>query len=235
MKRNILLVEGSSDKWFFISLLEKTGLNVDVFPPKDPEIQEKSKGNGADGALSALEKHLSYVKNGQIDNLGIVVDADFIENKLGYTHRHKQVSDILSKEGFFVIEKNTTDKGDTFQHTDAPSIKIGLWIMPDHSSQGMIENLLIDSINGGLRKELLEKNIDNAIESLEKTEEFKKQSIIFNSTHLAKVRFNTWLTWQKKPENCRFLTPACALKEGWLNPDHDNIKALTSWLTRVFQ
>jgi hypothetical protein len=31
------------------------------------------------------------------------------------------------------------------------------------------------------------------------------------------------------------LSPACALKEGWLNPDHDNIKALSAWLTRVFQ
>jgi hypothetical protein len=235
MTRNILLVEGSGDKWFFISLLEKIGVKVDVFPPKDPEIQEKSKGNGADGALAALEKHLGYIKNGQIDNLGIVVDADFIENKLGYVHRHKQVSDILSKEGFFATQTNSLNKGDIFQRTDAPSIKIGLWIMPDHSSPGMIENLLLDSINTGLRKELLEKNINDAIKSLDEMEEFKKQSITFNPTHIAKVRFNTWLTWQRKPENCRFLTPACALKEGWLNPDNDNIKALTTWLTRVFQ
>lgn len=229
MTRSILLVEGTTDKYFFELLLEKAGLaNVEVFPPKE----SGTRGRGVAALVKeGIPKQIEEIKRGSVSKLGIVVDADSEDDDAGFNNRYQVISDLL-KNDFTLVSAQNNEKGSLFRREDAPEICIGLWIMPDCQEQGMLEDFLLPCITESDRTQLLEL-ADSSIQEVTKCATF--DNIRFNPKHLSKVRFSTWLTWQQKPRSCRQLSPACALKEGWLNPDHDNIKALTAWLTRVFK
>lgn len=229
MARSVLLVEGTTDKYFFELLLEKAGLShVEVFPPK--EVGTRGRGVAA-LMKEGIPRQLEEIKRGSITKLGIVVDADSEDDDAGFTNRHQVISNLL-KHDFSLVPTQDKEKGSIFQRDDAPELCIGLWIMPDCQEEGMLEDYLLPCITEPERVELLAL-ADASIQEITKRTAF--ENIRFNEKHLSKVRFSTWLIWQQKPRSCRQLSPACALKEGWLNPDHDNIKALTTWLTRVFQ
>lgn len=229
MTRSVLLVEGTTDKYFFELLLEKTGLtHVEVFPPKE----SGTRGRGINALIKeGIPRQMEEIKRGSVIKLGIVVDADSEDDNAGFANRNQTISTLLESD-FNLVATPQEFKGSIFQRDDAPEISIGLWIMPDCQEQGMLEDCLLPCITDPNRTELLAL-ADASI--LEVTQRKTFENIRFNEKHLSKVRFATWLTWQQKPRGCRQLSPACALKEGWINPDHDNIKALTAWLTRVFQ
>ncbi|MBU0654594.1 MAG: hypothetical protein KJ914_05600 [Gammaproteobacteria bacterium] len=229
MTRSVLLVEGTTDKYFFELLLEKAGLtHVEVFPPKE----SGTRGRGINALVKeGIPKQLEEIKRGSVMKLGIVVDADSEDDDAGFANRHQAISALLESDFTLVVAQQEV-KGSIFQRDDAPEIRIGLWIMPDCQEQGMLEDCLLPCIADPERTELLALT-DASIHEVTQRKIF--ENIRFNEKHLSKVRFTTWLTWQQKPRSCRQLSPACALKEGWLNPDHPNITAITHWLQKVFQ
>lgn len=234
---NNLLVEGATDKDFFTTLLSNETNNI-VYT------------NGFNNLTIALPNILEKVTVKDTEEqkkLAIIIDADYCReqqgNSHGYQSRRTEITNILDKKDY-IITPNILMKnqGEIFKNKDSKIASVGLWIMPDHFSNGMIEDFWLSSIADGIRKNLLTAHVDESIDAICADEKFKKENILFSQTHLAKIRFETWLNWQRKPstnnkehECYHRLTSACALKEGWLNPEHDNIKALTSWLTRVFQ
>lgn len=225
MSRRVLLVEGTTDKYFFEVLLQQNGLNrVEVFPPKD----SGARGDGVNNLLAtAIPKHLQEIERGAIERLGIVADADN-----NFQQRYQDIVDQLQIFGFTPTNNTQNNKGFIFQRDDAPTLRIGVWIMPDCANTGALEKLLLDTIEDSERLALLQQAQAN-IEQVKNDTQF--ENIRFNDTHQSKVELHTWLTWQRKPNNCRTLTPACALKENWLNNNHANITALSAWLQTVFQ
>lgn len=236
MTRGVLMVEGPTDERFF-EVLTAPITGIEIFPPK------KSGGtaNGIDALLGNSEKEgairlqLNRIKQGAISRLGIIIDADSESSTFagGFNNRYRTVADILSTEGFTDIS-DSNEKGFIFKRDDANDIFIGLWIMPDCQNPGIFEDLLLECIN---HKKTEHHEIfgvsQNSVNSIKNSPHLSV--VRFRDAHESKVRFSTWLQWLRQPNHCYSLSPACALKEGWLNPDHDNIKALTSWLTRVFQ
>ena len=241
-----LLVEGSGDQAFFRALLKSMGYDhVEVYPPKSVG----AKSDGINNLITILPEQLDQIRDDINNKLGIVFDADYSgnekNNNFGYDARRKTITDIfIEKEYIVTNNKNESKlKGEIFAHSDGLS-PIGIWIMPDHFSDGMIEDFWLSSIADGIRKNLLTAHVDESIAAICTDEQLKEKNILFFQKHLAKVRFDTWLRWQKKPsvnkknkahECYRSLTPACALKEGWFKPDHDNIVAIKKWLENVFQ
>lgn len=223
MSRQVLLVEGATDKYFFEVLLQQNGLDrVEIFPPKDGG----ARSDGVNNLLTtAIPKHIKEIERGAIERLGIIADADN-----DFPQRYQEI--ISQLQDFTLINGTQNDKGFIFKRDDAPNLVIGVWIMPNCADIGALENFLLDTIQDTKRLALLQQAQAN-IEQVKNDDQFK--DIRFNDTHQPKVQLNTWLTWQRKPNNCRQLTPACALKENWLNPEHDNIQALIAWLQKVFQ
>lgn len=230
MPNNLILVEGADDKWFFIALLQKNQLISNIYPPAESDCGID--GNGIDNLLDSLPILLKQLSTKQLDKLAIVVDADNTANNFGLESRRNQIKAIIEPFGYHVPDqKPERHQGEIFNHTKRFP-PIGLWIMPDHYNNGMLEDFLLPCIEQSERKEILD-IVESSITDLKNRDSLTP--IRFSDTHESKVKLSTWLDWQKKPNNCRMLSSACALKEGWLNPDHDNIKALTAWLTRVFQ
>lgn len=230
MPNNLILVEGADDKWFFTALLKRTQLTANIYPPAESECGVD--GNGIDNLLDSLPILLKQLSTQQLDRLAIVIDADSTANNFGFDARREKIKSIIEASGYQIPDQKPGQyQGELFEHSRGFP-PIGLWIMPNHQHDGMLEDFLLPCIEHTERKEILD-IVDSSIADLKSRESLTP--IRFSDTHESKVRLSTWLDWQKKPNNCRMLSPACALKQNWLNPDHDNIKALTNWLTRVFQ
>lgn len=230
MLNNLILVEGADDKWFFTALLEKIQLTSNIYPPAESDCGID--GNGIDNLLDSIPILLKRLSTKQLDRLAIIIDADTSANNFGFDARRNQIKSIIEPFGYYIPDQKPEQyQGELFSHSRGFS-PIGLWIMPDHRSDGMLEDFLLPCIEHLERKEVLDIVGDSLAEI--KSREMLT-AIRFSDTHESKVTISTWLGWQKKPNNCRQLSPACALKEGWLNPDHPNITALTHWLQKVFQ
>ena len=231
MNKDTLLVEGKSDQLFFKFLIANhkklEEKEIEISPPKPLG----SDGDGVDGIIDMLPNLLKFKAFG--GSLGIVLDADY-EPK-GFNKRRDKIIEIIKEEGYDVSIPLQSEpwKGDIFPHPELSPV--GLWIMPNHQIDGMFETLMLDTIPDGIRSQLLAR-LKMELENILSIDEFRE--IRLKASHKDKTLLNTWLYWQKQPSTCKSDDVSiieCALKEGWLNPEHDNIKALTSWLTRVFQ
>ncbi|MBJ6610460.1 MAG: hypothetical protein JG718_08900 [Candidatus Thiothrix moscowensis] len=230
MANNLILVEGADDKWFFTVLLEKIQLTANIYPPAESDCGIE--GNGIDNLLDSIPVLLKQLSTKQLDRLAIIIDADTSTNNFGFEARRNQIKSIIEPFGYHIPEQKPEQyQGELFSHSRgfAP---VGLWIMPNHCSDGMLEDFILPCIEHLGRKEVLD-IVGDSLADIKSRETLT--AIRFSDAHESKVRLSTWLDWQKKPNNCRQLSPACALKEGWLKPEHANIKALTHWLQQVFQ
>lgn len=230
MNKDTLLVEGKSDQLLFKYLLAHLPNfeNIEISPPKPLG----SSSDGVDGILERLPNLLKFKEFG--GNLGIVLDADYTPTK-GFTKRREEVIKIIADFGYKVSNTCLSQQwqGEIFPHDDLSPI--GLWIMPDHQSDGMLEGLLLDTIPDGARSQLLE-HINDELTSISALDQFN--DIRFKDVHKNKTLLNTWLYWQKQPPDCKSDDVSiieCALSQQWLNPDHRNIQSLTNWLQQVFQ
>ncbi len=234
-KKNQLFVEGRNDQRIFEKLLHDTDINnvVDVLPPSQGEKDNKI-GDGVNNLIKILPVMIKSLEAG--NRLAIVVDADYfdeISNKKGsFLKRREEICEIISRNGYIVPEYSPSSKmkGEIFPHKDNEIPPIGLWIMPNHCDDGMMEDLIFDCINpeNGAAK-ILSKHIEPAIDKLLSDAEIS--SYFFNKEkHLNKVKLETWVFWQngEKSMGGKFG------KKGLFNMEHENIKNLKDWLKRVF-
>ena len=144
MEPYVLLVEGNDDQDFFKAYCELIGKsNVEVIPPKTLDI---SSGDGWSNLVKNLPVLLGQIKAGDVEKFGIVLDADYPpNNKGGFSNRFQLVTDKLAEFGYIIPKKPSHKTGDIFTHSDGlPSI--GLWIMPDHQGDGMLEDFVVGMV-----------------------------------------------------------------------------------------
>lgn len=219
MARYKLLVEGSDDQDFFAAYCKLLGLsNVEVFPPR---TLDSSTGDGCSNLIKNLPILLGQIKAGDVDKLGIILDADYSpDNNGGFIKRFDLVTDELTKFGYMNPKNPNFKMGDIFSHPDGlPAI--GLWVMPDHQSDGMLEGFVEGMISDETQVSLL-KHADQSINSLPQT--------LFNQAlHLVKARISTWRSWQKRP--------GCSLQKILRDGILDRSKAANfeNWLMKVFK
>lgn len=214
-----LLVEGEGDQEFFQSYCELLYIGgVDVFPPKDIN---PSTGNGWPNLVKNLPLLLKEIKAGAIDRLGIILDADYPpDNNGGFDKRFQLVTTQLSQFGYNIPQNPNKKSGEVFTHPDGlPSV--GLWIMPDHQSDGMLEGFVENMVSDVTQISLL-KYAEQSINNLPTT--------LFNKTlHLTKAKVSTWRAWQKRPG----VPLNKALQDGIL--DRSKSVNFENWLKQVFQ
>lgn len=205
-----LLVEGNEDKWMVIALRERQGLleNFDVI---DCHCVEKAK--------KEFQVRLKSTNNTR--KIGIIIDADThpqdrwqsLRNILVRSRKYDPVliPERIPKSGFIIKPQNEED------------ITIGIWIMPDNSTQGMLEDFVCEMTPEG---DLLLTKVDETLNEIEESQIAK-----YKKVHKAKARLHTWLAWQEEPG-----TPiGTAIKKKYVTTETPNCKEFTNWLKNLFQ
>ena len=214
-----LLVEGEGDQEFFQSYCELLHIGeVDVFPPRSVN---PATGNGWSNLVNNLPILLSQIKAGDIDKLGIVLDADYPpDNSGGFSKRRQLVTDELTKIGYRIPAYSTKNRGEIFAHPDGlPSV--GLWIMPNHQHDGMLEGFIENMISDASQISLL-RHAEQSIGKLPTTLFDKK-------LHQTKAKVFTWRAWQRRPG----MPLNKALQDGIL--DRSKSVDFENWLKQVFK
>jgi len=171
--RSKLLVEGNNDKHVLWALCAKHQL------PKNFEIIDLM------GKNRLLESIGVYLKEG-LEVLGIVLDAD--EN---LQQSWDSIRSRFVKEGYSNIPKQPEKGGYIGVFNDKLTSKIGIWIMPDNTATGKLEEFLELLIPFG---DALKFEANKVLDNIE-----SKSLQCYAPKDRPKAFMHTWLAWQKNP------------------------------------
>ena len=215
--KNILLVEGEADRGFFeaICLLLSVPADVRVATPKDTGGTYNTK----EGVLSHLTKVLlPQLQDGQLERIGMVVDADRALHGSGFATTLQRFAGALAQGGYRL--NPAAASGLVFTHQDGLA-DLGLWIMPNNADEGMLEDWI---------KQCLHTDETGLYQHGEASIDAIPGGPKFQPWNRTKAEVATWLAWQKKPEHGLYN----AAQPDLLNTDAALFKDLQTWLTHVF-
>ncbi len=200
-----LLVEGKDDMHVVFALVKKFSLteNFDIIDC-----------NGIENLFDKLEARLKILDKDKVKTIGVLIDAD--ENLIS---RINSINNILERYSFNPIPKKLLKEGYIGKLNSIT--KLGVWIMPNNETKGMLEDFL---------KLLVPKNdkllplAEQTLSSIE-TQNLRRYSI----THKPKALIHTWLSWQDEPG--KPLGQSITAK--YLS-NTENAKPFVNWLTRLF-
>ena len=216
--KNILLVEGDSDRQLLESLCETWRIpvrQVKVCTPRDAGHRKNSK----QAVWAVLPLHLAQLADGTLERLALVVDADSPPNG-GVDTTLSQLKPLLSAHGYQWVADETT-RGLRFTHADGLP-DVGVWIMPNNASPGMAEDWLKACVHPN--ESDLMRHVQQAIATLPGGPKFKP-------LHQSKAEIATWLAWQAKPGHGLYYA---VQTEGLLDDKAELAVALQDWLVRIF-
>ena len=199
----LLLVEGVDDKhvvWAFLQGHE--------FEPHFVVVDE--------GGYETLMKRLRVrLKPGtDLERLGIIVDAD-----ADLASRWASVKLVLEKAGYSGLPARPDRAGTVVPHEFLP--RLGIWIMPDNTLPGMLEDFLAMLVPPG------DTLLDRAKLSLSQIPAGERR---FADQHYCKALIHTWLAWQDDPG-----TPlGQAITKRYFETENAPATEFLGWLTRLF-
>lgn len=234
MENAVLLVEGRCDVVFLENLcrvLDIQGVSIKI--PGDCDL-ENIRGGGVSKipkVLPELLELLHDIEDGQIKKLAVVADADHTGISGGFSERWKQLTDPIKEEAGYIISSppDHAYEGSLFEHPDGLP-KVGLWIMPDHKNDGMLEDLVKQTVCDGQQPDLLNK-AEKCLQELP-VKLFEPQG---QSHRRAKATVYTWLAWQEKPgQNLISTIDIEKPEQNLINLQSNEIMGFKNWLNRVF-
>jgi hypothetical protein len=136
-----------------------------------------------DGVDDIIARFTTESKASDLESIAVVVDAD---DDVG--SRWSKLSSLLSRMGCGGVPKEISREGVVSHIPDGP--KVGIWIMPDNRSTGMVEDFAIRLIPAN----------DPVLPLVDKFLEGIPDAIRpFSLKHKAKARIYTWLAVRKVP------------------------------------
>lgn len=214
-----LLVEGEADRAFFEACCRVAGLEgvVQVGPPTD----FSGTGDGKANALHILPRMIESMNDGTVTHLAIIIDADFEQtNGLGFGRTWQKAADIFRDAGYNVgSHPKPQPSGFVFSHPDGLP-DVGLWIMPDNSSDGFLADFVKAAIID--EEKTLFNLAGNSVQGL--------QTPKFKQIHLTKAEVATWMAWQETPGQ-RLVG---AVGNELISFQSGLAKQLIDWLKRVY-
>jgi hypothetical protein len=197
-----LLVEGNDDQHVVWALCEKHKIpqNFDVID--------------CEGIDNLVERLSVTGKLPETKAVGIIVDAD--TDLQGRWDSLKVILRIMNP----CIPEDLPEKGLIAEYDTR---KVGVWIMPDNNTKGMLEDFISFLVPKG---DGLLPVVDNTLNDMEKRK-LNKYSLI----HKSKARIHTWLAWQEDPG-----TPmGLSITKRYLSADSDTCRHFVDWLTELFE
>ena len=218
MMNKILVVEGQTDIDFFAALLNKEGIDqVKIKPPREYDFS-KDTVTHFPALINLTTKQLHA---GQIQNLGIIADADYVSGG-GFDERWTVLTRPLAACGYRIPNPpKRRYLGTMFGHPDGLP-PVGLWIMPDHKSNGMLEDFIESIIKHSPEQDALVEYAKHCIKHLPHR--------LFSSYQETKSTIYSWLAWQKRPG----LTLDVTINADLVDGDSHQMQGFKDWLHKVF-
>lgn len=201
-KLNYLLVEGPDDAQAFFHLLRYYGLHTQV------TIQKKE---GVDNLLESLEVEL---KRRAETRLGIVVDAD-----IDIDNRWQALRYRLTEAGYIAVPLHPTPGGTILKQEGRPVV--GLWLMPDNTIPGMLEDFMGLLIPVGDALWPMAQDVVLQVVAKERR---------FPPTQAMKANIHTWLAWQEEPGK----PMGQAITKRYVDANALHAQQLIMWIRRLF-
>ena len=217
--KNVLLVEGESDRGFFEDLCKLWGVSVQPIAVRTPRDAGHAKDT-KQAAFDVLEKtYLPQLADGQIERLAIAVDTDQHANGGGFARTRDQLTQRLTLAGYH-LRAGSGAGGFLFGHSDGLN-DLGAWLMPNNADDGMLEDWIQLNLHPG--EAALMQHAKNSIDQIPGGPKFKP-------LRRSKAEVATWLAWQSEPDHGLWQAAKPDLLEDAAPP----LQALKTWLMRVF-
>lgn len=208
---NKLLVEGKDDLYAIAELMSAH------VPWGDPPAERPVEIINCEGVEKLLAPHRIplELKSAGTQALGIVVDADD-----DFEGRWTRIRECC-KEAFPKIPAALPPEGLVVDN--ARGQRLGVWIMPDNSSHGMLETFLVHLVPHGQDK--------TWAYAQHAAKEATKRGAAYVPKHRDKAMIHTWLAWQEPPGR-PFGT---ALTAKILDPKSNHASAFVQWFRTLYR
>ena len=184
--------------------------------PKFEVHEDDPHGRAIHGVDQLIGRIPLLLRDKGVDRIGFVVDADdAVATRWNAIHR------ALIAAGYSSTPLVADADGTIIEQPLQP--RVGVWIMPDNRSSGVIENF----IEAMIRPDdilLPQANccVDEAI--------LIERRIPDGPHHRQKAVIHTWLAWQKKSGQPQ----GVAIREGYVDATSDPAQRYIAWLVRLF-
>lgn len=206
-----LLVEGEEDKRVIPYLMEANGI---AWGERRSEWVVEIKGcNGFESMVQEGVIEIELKESG-LKVLGIIADANENAKQRWSSLRNRclgsfpELPDDVPAEG--LIQENES------------GLKLGIWLMPDNRSHGMMETFLTYLVP------------DDSNPVLKYAESARDEAQVLGApwkdVHADKAKIHTWLAWQEKPGRPLHN----AVMEGLLDPCSPHAGAFVKWFRSLF-
>lgn len=209
---NRVLVEGADDKRLLPELIERLGIQWG-----ESESDWIAEVKDMEGVSNLLAEGVieAECKASGIKRLGIIVDAD-----LDADTRWKEIWNRLSVS----VPDCPKDLPSIGLVHQGERLRVGVWVMPDNLSRGMLETFMLYLI-GNDDSQLFGHANDSA----------KRAATEFNAkykeTHFDKAAMHTWLAWQDPPGRQTHQ----AVKERIFQADTAQTRVFVDWFIKLFE
>ena len=201
--KRLVMVEGPDDQGVVVSFLNH-GL-------ADREILVIAEG----GYESLSNTRDALLVPGIVQNIiGVVVDAD-----QDVKARWASLRDRLVKAGYTGVSQDPDPQGSIVEALDLP--KLGVWLMPDNSSGGMIEDFMTFLIPPD---DPLFEHARTVVANLPATPRR------FPANRATKALIHTWLAWQEEPGK----PMGQAITKKFFVARGPHFDSFLSWMKRLF-
>ncbi len=197
-----LLVEGKDDQHVIWSLCNKF------------KIKESFDIIDCDGVDNLKEQLPVRFKQSDVKTIGVIFDADS-----DLISRWVSFKSIINSIGFRAPDEFPSDG---LIITNDNGYKLGVWIMPNNNTNGMLEDFITFLVP---KKDKLLPIVDSTLSYLE------ENSINnYSLSHKSKAKIHTWLSWQEEPG-----TPlGLSITKRYLTTDDSICMMFVSWLDKLF-
>jgi len=204
--KKILLVEGTDDENVLKHICGNRGI---------PHLDDVKSHGGVERLLDSVPVRLKASEDGDI--VGVVIDAD-----TDVAARWESLRDRLIRVGYTNVPNNPAPDG-TILDPPAGTLlpRVGIWIMPDNQTKGILEDFLRFLLPARSR---LFDHVTTSVATIPASEQ--------RFTQLAepKALIHTWLAWQEEPGK----PLGTAITARYLDPGVAQVDVLVSWLNRLF-
>ncbi len=198
-----LLVEGNDDQHIIWALCEMFSI------PENFDVIDCECYNNV-----IKEIHLRF-KQSDLGHLGIIVDADF-----EFSSRWESIKNYLQKFGYS-IPKSLPKEGLIVNNEE--NKKIGVWIMPNNSLEGKVEDFV----------KYLIPNEDKLLPYVEEHLSEIEEKILnpYKEKDRPKALIHSWLAIQEIPGS----PMGSAITKKYLSTDNEMCLQFVNWLKRLFE
>jgi hypothetical protein len=203
--KKILLVEGSDNEHVLRHICGERGVGkLDEVKPQGDVIR-------------LLENFPVRLKESDVEALGVVIDAD-----TDLAARWQSLSDRLTKAGYESVPVNPAPAG-TILAPPADSLlpRVGVWIMPDNQTKGILEDFLHFLVPSGSE---LFGHVKSSVAAIPEGERR------FSQLAEPKAIIHTWLAWQQEPGK----PLGTAITAKFLDANVAQVDVLVAWLKELF-